>query len=153
MTNRSPIPKRIVNANAHTYQKNPWGYADDLGFIPAGNELLRCPKCNRLMANDFTDEGRCPSCGYTFDKGLARDMLVEAKAVKANFGSWRRDVLDELAKHKVPTILARNQSAKPVGDVAREMVARNRAAGERLIQNMRKKSPVSKLKFQPRVLL
>lgn len=152
MVSRSPLPRSAVSANAHTYERNEWGFHDRVAFVPAGNELLRCPKCNRLMQNDFTDEGRCPSCGYTFDKGVARDMLVEAKAVKTNFGSWRSDVLQELEKHKVPTILARNQSAKPVGDVARTMVARNRAAGERLIQNMRKKSPVSKLKFQPRVM-
>ena len=135
--------------------RNEWGAHDKATFIPHGNGLpVRCPKCNNLMAQDFLDEARCPNCNWNFTKAQARDMYVESHQIKALQGKWDHQVLDSLSRLKTSGYVSPQMKARPISSTARKMASwsfgaqeelRRRAARERMVNSLRRHSPVNRL--------
>lgn len=116
---------------------------------------VRCSKCSCMMDSTFFDESECPNCHWKFTKNQARDMYVESYCIKVNFKGWTRELLEIANKHDKPIIIAPDFSTHPVDNVSRNLVSfsvatlreaeRRRAAQLKLIDELRKQNPLSKL--------
>ena len=137
--------KEVIDSSHLLQEKNPWGTHDKLTFTPEESIPVRCPKCNRLMSSDFLTEiaCRCPNCNWRFNKKQARDMYVEAKAVKVN-GGWTHEVLERLSGKEESTILGANGNTRPIDDVAKNMTAWEKAAKQRAEQEVKRRKEAEK---------
>lgn len=107
-----------------TKKVNRWGTHDEESFHPNREIPLRCYKCNRLMAADFSIEKKCPNCNHEFRKSEWRDMAIEAEQIHKIHGGWNRHILERLSNRDYPvTVESDGETPNEIDDVARNVHA------------------------------